>query len=391
MPIMQLIAVTEKSQEKEFIKVNTELNGQIRAYIRPIDKEIDEVFDPKQNKAFRHGEISRWILKDEEGRLMGRIAAFVSKKYKNKGDDGPVGGIGFFDCIDDQQAADMLFDVARHWLLQRGMTAMDGPINFGERDKWWGLVTEGFHEPMYGMNFNPPYYQRLFENYGFRPFFHQLCFGMDQKRPLNAKIMSRHAALASDPAYKARHIEKKHLEKFARDFTVIYNKAYAGHGGLKEMKYEQSLALFKKMKPLMDEKIVWFVYHNDQPIAMFLNIPDLNQYFKHFNGKFGLWQKLYFLWLRSRNACRKFTGLVFALVPEFQGKGVDAYMIAEAAKVVQPMEIYDEYEMQWIGDFNPKMVNIAKNLGDTHISRKLTTYRYLFDRTAEFKRHPILA
>jgi len=390
MSIMQLIAVTERSHAREFIKVNTELNGQNKAYIRPIDKEIAEVFDPAQNKAFRHGEVARWILKDEEGKLTGRIAAFVNKKYKNKGDEGQVGGIGFFDCINDQAAADMLFDVARHWLLQRGMIAMDGPINFGERDKWWGLVTEGFHEPMYGMNFNPPYYRQLFENYGFRPFFNQLCFGMDQKKPLNAKVLSRHAALAGDPAYQARHIDKKQLEKFARDFTVIYNKAYAGHGGLKEMKYEQSLALFRKMKPLMDEKIVWFVYYNEDPIAMFLNIPDLNQYFKHFNGKFGLLQKLYFLWLRSRNACKKFTGLVFALVPEFQGKGVDAYMIAEAAKVVQPMDIYDEYEMQWIGDFNPKMVNIAKGLGDTHISRKLTTYRYNFDRTKEFKRHPIL-
>ena len=78
-------------------------------------------------------------MKNEEGKLIGRIAAFVNKKYKNKGDDVPVGGIGFFDCINDQEAADMLFDVAKHWLIQKGMEAMDGPINFGERDRWWGI------------------------------------------------------------------------------------------------------------------------------------------------------------------------------------------------------------------------------------------------------------
>lgn len=388
---MQLIPVTDESLAREFIKTNIKLNRGNTAYIRPLDKEINEVFDPAKNKAFRHGETARWILKDEEGRLAGRIAAFVNKKYKNKGDDTPVGGVGFFDCINDQEAADMLFDVARHWLMQKGMGAMDGPINFGERDKWWGLVTQGFYEPMYGMNFNPPYYKDLFENYGFRPFFHQLCFGMDYKKPLSAKILSRHAVIAKDPAFKAVHIDKKQLLKFAKDFTIIYNKAYAGHGGLKEMKLDQAQLLFKKMKPLMDEKIVWFVYHNEQPIAFFINIPDLNQYFKHFNGKFGLLQKLYFLWLRYRKACKKFTGLVFAVVPEFQVKGVDAYIIAEAGKVVQPLNVYTEYEMQWIGDFNPKMVNIAKSLGDTRISRTLTTYRYLFDRTKEFKRHPILA
>src|SRR6266567_3768403 len=149
---MQLIPIITPSQAKEFILANVQLNRQDKAYIRPIDAEINEVFDPARNKAFRHGEITRWILKEDDGRLIGRIAAFVNKKYKTKGDEGPVGGIGFFDCINNQEAADMLLDVARHWLSQRGMEAMDGPINFGERDKWWGLLTEGWHEPLYGMN-----------------------------------------------------------------------------------------------------------------------------------------------------------------------------------------------------------------------------------------------
>jgi len=388
---MQLLSVNTPRLEQDFIKVNVELNRSVPGYIRPIDAEIREVFNPEKNKAFRHGECTRWILKDEDGKLIGRIAAFVNRKYKNKGDDVPVGGVGFFDCINNQEAADMLLDVARHWLAQKGMQAMDGPINFGERDKWWGCVVEGFTDPPYGMNFNPPYYQQLLENYGFKPFFYQLCFGLDPKKPLNDKIIQRHAVLAADPAYSTRMIEKKRLEKYADDFVAIYNGAYAGHGGLKEMKKEQVMALFRKMKPLMDEKIVWFAYHNDRPIAFFINIPDLNQYFKHFNGRFGPLQKLQFLWLQFRGACHHFTGLVFAIIPEFQAKGVDAYIIGESASVIQPDTPYTHYEMQWIGDFNPKMVNIAKTLGDTFISRKLATYRYLFDRSKEFKRHPMLA
>ncbi|HLI93159.1 MAG TPA: hypothetical protein VKU83_06105, partial [Puia sp.] len=132
-------------------------------------------------------------------------------------------------------------------------------------------------------------------------------------------------------------------------------------------------------------------YYGERPIAVFLNIPELNQYYKHFNGKLGWLQMLHFVWLKMRGACRHFTGIVFALIPEFQGKGVDAYIIQELANIVQPLGDYDHYEMQWIGDFNVKMVNIARSLGDTHVSRKLTTYRYLFDRTREFKRHPMLA
>jgi hypothetical protein len=388
---MQLTEVISPTLAREFIRVNVELNRQISGYIRPIDKEVEEVFDPEHNKAFRQGEAARWILRDGEGRLIGRIAAFVNKKYKNKGDDVPVGGVGFFDCINNQAAADMLFDVARHWLGQRGMEAMDGPINFGERDKWWGLLVEGFYEPLYSMNFNPPYYKELLENYGFKPFFHQLCFGLDPMKPLSDKLLARHATLAADPAYSARMIEKKNLAKYADDFLSIYNAAFAGHGGLKSMRREQAQGLFKRMKPLIDETIVWFAYHNDKPIAMFVNIPELNQYYKHFNGKFGLLQKLYFLWLRSRGACRQCTGIVFAVVPEFQAKGVDAFVVGESAKVIQPANFYTHYEMQWIGDFNPKMVNVAKTLGDTFVTRKLTTYRYLFDRGREFKRHPMVS
>ena len=387
---MELIEVRDKTTEREFIEANALLNRNNPNYIRPLDQEIIEVFDEKKNKAFRHGESTRWVLKDGENRIIGRIAAFVNKKYKNKGDEVPVGGIGFFDCIHDQDAADMLFDVSRHWLLQRGIQAMDGPINFGERDKWWGLVTEGFHEPPYGMNFNPPYYRELFENYGFKIFFKQFCFGLDPQKPLSEKVLKRHAALAVDPLFNARHISKNQLEKFAGDFTAVYNKAWAGHGGLKEMKKEQVILLFKKMKPFMDEKAVWFVYYDKEPIAMFINLPDLNQYFKHFNGQTGFFQKLQFLWLKFRKANKKLTGIAFGLVPAYQGMGVDAFMIVEAAKIVQTQTGYTDYEMQWVGDFNPKMINIAKTLGDTYISRTLVTYRYLFDRTREFKRHPIL-
>ena len=119
------------------------------------------------------------------------------------------------------------------------------------------------------------------------------------------------------------------------------------------------------------------------------NLPELNQYYTHFTGKVGPLQMLQFVWLKMLGACKHFTGIIFALHPDFQGKGVDAYIIAESAKIIQPAKFYVHYEMQWIGDFNPKMVNIAKTLGETYVSRKLTTYRYLFDRGKEFKRHPM--
>ena len=387
---MQLIEVVNKKTAKEFIEVNVLINKNDPNYIRPLDKDINDAFDPKKNKTFRHGEVIRWILKNDEGNLIGRIAAFINKKYRTKGDEGVVGGIGFFDCINNQEAADMLFDVAKHWLMQRGCYAMDGPINFGERDRWWGLLVEGFQPPIYCLNYNAPYYKDLFETYGFKTFFYQNCFALDPKAKVSDRVYGRHAALEKQGGYSSSHIKKNRLEKFAADFTAIYNGAWAGHGGMKQLELKVVKKMFESMKPVMDEKINWFVYHDQKPIAMFINLPDLNQWFKYLNGKFDLWHKLKFLWIKKTKPCKKFIGIVFGIIPEFQGLGVDSYMIVESAKIIQPGTAYTEYEMQWIGDFNPKMINVAENFGNTFRSRRLATYRYLFDRTKEFKRHPIL-
>ncbi|MFT4022296.1 MAG: hypothetical protein QM664_00770 [Flavihumibacter sp.] len=122
---------------------------------------------------------------------------------------GTVGGIGFFECINNQAAADKLFTQAQAWLTENGMTAMDGPINFGERDKWWGLVVQGFQPPLYCMNYNQPYYRELFENYGFQPFYQQICFGMHPREPFQKKLFDRHANIAKDPDFSARYMSKK--------------------------------------------------------------------------------------------------------------------------------------------------------------------------------------
>lgn len=389
MSAVQLLEVNTPQLARDFLEVNVFIHRDNTQYIRPLDKDVNDVFDPKKNKTFRFGKVIRWVLKDKEGQAIGRIAAFTNKKYKNKGDDGPVGGVGFFDCINDQAAADMLFDVARNWLLQQGMEAMDGPINFGERDRWWGLVVKGFQSPLYCMNYNPPYYQQLMENYGFKLFFQQICFGTNPKQKLNAKLLERHAQYEKDPDFSVRNIEKNKLEKYAADFATVYNAAWAGHGGAKEIKKEQVIQMFRKMKPVMDARIIWFTYHKEEPIALFVNLPDLNQWFKYLNGKFDLLHKLKFLWIKKTKPCPKFTGLVFGVVPAFQGKGIDAFMIGEAYKTVVNME-YNQYEMQWIGDFNPKMLNVAQGLGDVFQSRVLNTYRYNFDRLKEFKRHPLV-
>ncbi len=386
---MQLLPVSDKALAKDFLEVPLVIYKNDKNFIRPLNRDVNDVFDIKKNKAFRFGECIRWILKDKNENLIGRIAAFVNKKYRNKGDEQLTGGIGFFECINNQEAADLLFDVAKSWLMQRGMEAMDGPINFGERDRWWGLVVEGFKSPIYLMNYNPPYYVQLFENYGFKNFYNQICWHLFVQTQLNERFAEQDKKYNSNPEYKVVHIKKTELKKFATDFSIIYNKAWAKHEGNKELNKNVAYKMFKTMKPVMDEHLIWYVYHNNVPIAFWVNLPELNQIFKYLNGRFDLFAKLKYLWLKRKGICNKFTGIVFGVIPEYQGKGIDYYIIVEGAKVIQNDKQYNELELQWQGDFNPRILNISKNLGATQ-SRILATYRYIFDRSKEFKRHPVL-
>jgi hypothetical protein len=51
---------------------------------------------------------------------------------------------------------------------------------------------------------------------------------------------------------------------------------------------------------------------------------------------------------------------------------------------------YREYEMNWIGDFNPKMIRVAEQV-TPHVVKRHATYRKLFDESKPFKRFPIIS
>jgi hypothetical protein len=387
---MQLFEVTTTSLENDFIVANPLLNQHNPAYIRPLNNEVKDVFNISKNKNFKYGTAIRWVLKNNNT-IIGRIAAFTNSKYINKGTDFTVGCMGYFDCINNQDAANILLHAAKNWLQAQGCEAMDGPVNFGDRDKWWGLMVEGFEKPpMYGMSFNPAYYQPLLENFGFKNYYNQYYYRMLVSDELPERFTERHAKFKAKPEYTAKHVNLKDINKYAADFATVYNGAWAQHGENKEITVEQVQKLFAKLKPVMDERLVWFAYYKTEPIAMFINIPDLNEYFKHFNGKLGIIEKLRLFWMKKTGYCKRLTGLAFGVVPKFQALGIDSFMIKECSLLIKDKDWYREYEMGWAGDWNPKMLNIYKSLGGKQ-SRQMVTYRYIFDETKHnFERHPVM-
>lgn len=385
---MKLIEVNNKATENAFIQLPVELYKNEKNYIRPLDKDIKAVFDPKKNKNYRNGEAIRWILKNDSGKVIGRIAAFYDKKTSKKNDQ-PTGGIGFFECINDQDAANLLFDSGKEWLENKGMEAMDGPINFGDRNSWWGLLVDGFYEPNYQMPYNFQYYKELFENYGWQLYFNQYTY----RRPMGSEVnfterFYEKANINKDnPDYEFRHITKKEYAQVHNYFRTVYNKAWAGFSGVKEMSEKAAKLLFSQMKPIADRKLLYFTFYKGEPVAFFISMPELNQLYKHLNGQWNLIRKLQFLYYLKIKSCNKALGVVFGVVPEHQGKGIEGAMVVNYVTKMawKPGWQYKDMEMNWIGDFNPKMMRVAEQL-DAKIYKTHITYRYLFDRTKKFER-----
>jgi len=391
---MRIETVKNRNHVKRFLSFPVELYNDLEPWIRPLDKDIESVFDPEQNKYFRHGEIIRWILLDE-GKPIGRVAAFINRKTADTFDQ-PTGGIGFFECINDQAAANLLFDTCKNWLQANGMQAMDGPINFGERDRWWGLLVHGFElEPNYCANYNPPYYQKLFENYGFQLYFNQYTYARniheaDIDHDLAKKIKSKAKIIRDNPKFTFKHIEKKFIATYAEDFRYVYNKAWVKHLGVKEMTKEQAVSIMKKLKPIIDERLIWFGYYENEPVAFYIGLPELNQMLKHLNGKLNLLGKIKLLYYKKINKVKKMFGVSFGVSPQWQGKNVEIALIDAFSEIAWHKSFkYNYVEMNWIGDFNPKMMHVVKNLG-TNIVKTHVTYRKLFDETKPFHRSPII-
>ncbi|MCB9169071.1 MAG: hypothetical protein H6594_01830 [Flavobacteriales bacterium] len=386
---MRIKAVTDAATTRAWMRLPWAIYANDANWIPHLKQDVEKVFDPKRNKLFKDGAAERWLLEDDQGRPIGRIAAFINPKTSAT-EKQPTGGIGFFECIDDQHAADLLFDTAREWLSSRGMMAMDGPINFGEKNMFWGLLIDNFTDPpIYGVNYDPPYYQRLFETYGFREYYKQLFFKRSMSVRAQPIFWRKFNQLKADPEFRIRDAKGRSVEQLAEDFRTVYNAAWVDHDNFKPMEQAAALKIIKAMKPVMDPRILIWVDHKDKPVAFYISLPELNEIFRYVNGDLNWLGKLKFLWHKWRGTVKTMTGIVFGVAKEFQGKGLEGAMIVHAEQTIVDTGIYRDTVLTWIGDFNPRMIKVCQNL-DAVNYRTMATYRYLFDRNAPFERHPVI-
>jgi hypothetical protein len=367
---MTITEVNDKATRKAFLDTARIIYKSDPNWVCPLDNDIEATFDPQKNSFYKHGKAIRWILKDDNGELIGRVAAFINEK-KAYGHEQPTGGMGFFECIDDQKAANKLFDTAKEWLKQNGMQAMEGPINFGENDSNWGLLIEGFIQPSYGMNYHPPYYKALFDTYGFTTSYIQITNKLIVYDEFPERFTKIAKWVAKKPGYEFKHLEVSKIDQYAADFKEIYNDAWQDFENFVPITQDAILDSFRQMKPIMDENLIWFAYINGEPASAVVILPDANQMIKGINGKLNLIGKLKFAYKRWKGVSHM-RAVVMGTKQKFQNHGLESAIFIKLKEYVYPLNQYYELELSWVGDFNTKMLSVHHAMGATPSKRHAT-------------------
>ena len=352
---MEIIEVIAPGDFKYFLDVPRSIHSFDPNFISFMDPDLEKILT-KKNKRVTGNNLKLWIAKDDTGAPLGRIAAFFEE-------DKITGGIGFFESVDNKQVSSSLFDVAMEFLRHSGMQYVNGPINFGERDKFWGLLVKGFRAPLYQDNYNPPYYQELFESYGFQLKFSQTTYEITPELFKPDKVRKQADKIEESDEYRIEHFKRHSLESYANDFAQIYNASWTEYEHFEPLSKERVISLMESLDHIIREDLIWFTYHNDRPVAFYVSIIDVNQILKHLNGKMNIWGMLKFLWYKKFTKVDRVKGLAFGVVPEFQGKGIYSAMVMRMYELIKNDPYLKSSELSWIGDFNRRMQNLLRGIG----------------------------
>lgn len=344
-------------------------------YVYPLRGDIEGILSEK-NAAFDGDNLRKWVVL-REGTPVGRIAAFIDKA-RNEELDLPVGGIGFFESIESEEVAGLLFDAAENWLREAGMEAVDGPINFGERDKFWGLLVRGWYRPIYQETYNPPYYQAYFEGRGYRP--HEQCLTMrgvvaefpgDRLKKLAERVGERYGLYT-------KQITKDNLREGADHFAQAYNAAFNHWPYFKPLTGDDIYPTFQQMKPIMDPHLTCLAYNKeDRPIGLAGLIPDLNCFLPGLKGKMNWLELPRFLYrLKFQKQPRNCKGIAFGIAQDYQRMGVYPLMVSAMfhSGNKHTSRTYRYVDMATIRGHNKVMVDTCRQM-NTDVHRVHLAYR----------------
>lgn len=360
-----LTEVKTKKQAKEFVKLPALLyahNGEFR-WISPFYNDTKRFFNPMRNLIVKESEAKRWLLYDVNKNLIGRIAAFYWEN--NRDEQFSIGYFGFFECTDDEKGSELLFNAAAEWLFSKGIKTMEGPFYLGGPGFFSGSLIRGFFEPVYGVPFNPVYYNDLFLNYGFTTAANQKTYRISLKNSIRWKFIERKAMkFYQDERYRIETYGPKDCERFSNDFSSVFNRVWTDFPGMAPLTKQRALNRCKLLRPILKKGNILFIYFEDEPIAFLLTVPDIHQIIKKFKGKYNLFNRLR-LWCAVKifKKITTLSGLIYGIVPEYQNKNMEAALFDSLkVSIKRNNSRYNELKLNRVGDFMPGIKTVVEQL-----------------------------
>lgn len=341
----------DKSDLKKFLKFAFKIYENDIYWVPPLFYDKLKLINKKINPLFKSADMDLFMAK-KDGKYVGRIAAIKNDTH-NKIHNDKVGFFGFFECINDQQVANKLFDTASKWLVERGCEVMRGPANPTSNDEY-GLLVEGFDDsPRIMMTYNPKYYIDLIENYGFQKAKDLFAYRIDNEKLCKSEKLVRIAEIARQRSKMViRQINMKDFKNELEKIKYVYNKAWAPNWGFVPLTDEEIDNLAKDLKPLVEPSLVLFGEIEGKTVGFALVMLDYNEIMKSFKGKL-----LPFNFLKLYTQKKKITWarvLTLGLIPEYQKKGLDASFYYDIMKRAEKVGIM-KGEASWILEDNEMM------------------------------------
>jgi GNAT superfamily N-acetyltransferase len=365
----------ERRDLKRFIDLPYRLYARDPLWVPPLRRDVETLLSRTNNPFFEHAE-AEYFIAERAGAVVGRIAA-ISNRLHNETHGDRVGFFGFFECTDDQDVADALLRAAAEWCRGRGHDVLRGPASFSVNDEC-GLLVDGFTTPpTLMMPYNPRYYIGLIERAGFTKAKDLWVYqgGSEEHYvPVPERLARATELIRQRQGVTLRPLDLKDFEGEVERIKELYNTAWEKNWGYVPMTEHEIDHLAEQFKPVVIPELVPMAEKDGKLIGFGIALPDLNVVFrKNRSGRlFPMVFKL--LWALKTRRIRRARILLLGVVPEYQGKGIDAVLYHWIWTRSGERGIYWG-EAGWILEDNPAM-----NAGLEKMTfRVYKTYR-LYDR-----------
>ncbi len=351
--------VSTDDERRKFIEFPYTHYADSDVWVPPLRMDQKKLIDTKKNPYYNNAEIALFIA-EHNGEIAGRISAVVDHRF-NEHHGTKTGHFGFFECIDDQETANLLFRVACDWLKDNGMKDVLGPASPGMMDTI-GLLADGFDkQPYLLMPYNKPYYQKLVKGAGFKEEMDLFAFLVD-KEDIDLSRFERALQIVykRNPGLKIREVSMKKINEEVEIVRNIYNQAWEDNWGFLPLTFEELQATAADFKMILDPQYAHIAEIDGEPVAFSIALLDYNQIFKEMNGKlfpFGIFKFLF-----GKKKIDQLRTALMGVLPEYRGKGIDALMTQKAIEHGIENGV-NRSELSWVLGTNTEMIRLAERIG----------------------------